>query len=73
MNYFSTKQVAERVGINRRTILRWLKAGNIPEPRRIGGGGVEARVWSERDVARLVKYKTAHYWRKKAQKKSGNR
>jgi hypothetical protein len=42
-----------------------LKAGNIPEPRRINDGGVEARVWSDRDLARLVKYKTAHYWHKR--------
>jgi len=65
MNRFSTKQVAEKVGVNRRTILRWLKAGNILEPRRISDGGVEARVWSERDVARLVRYKNAYYWRKR--------
>ena len=66
MNRFTTKQVAEKVGVDRRTLVRWLKAGKFPEPRRISAGGVEARVWSDRDVARLVRYKTEHYWCKKA-------
>jgi len=66
MKTCSTKQAAEKAGVSRMTIFRWLKAEKVPEPRRISDGGVEARVWSERDVARLVKYKTAHYWRKKA-------
>jgi len=65
MKTYSTKQAAEKAGVSRMTILRWLKAGKIPEPRRIGGGGVEARVWSEHDVTRLMQYKAAFYWCKR--------
>jgi hypothetical protein len=39
----------------------------------IAHGGVEARIWKKRDLQRLRLYKRTHYWRKKAQKKNGNR
>ena len=47
---YSTNQVTTMVGIGRMTLLRWLKDGKIPEPRRIRSGGIDARIWSDRDV-----------------------
>ena len=49
------------VGIGRMTLLRWLKAGKVREPKRIRNGGVQARIWTETDVERLRKYKVANY------------
>ena len=63
---YSTKQVAEKVGIARRTLAYWLAAGKIPEPKvRVTGGGADARVWSEAEVRRVAAYKLNHYWKKK--------
>jgi predicted DNA-binding transcriptional regulator AlpA len=77
MGTHSTQQVARLVGIGRMTLLRWLKLKPDLEPRRIRVGQINARVWNDRDVERIRKYKAAHYrkgrGRKKAQKKSGNR
>jgi predicted site-specific integrase-resolvase len=58
---YSTMQVARMVGIGRMTLLRWLKSGKVREPRRIGNGGVEARIWTEADVERVRKCKVKNY------------
>jgi len=74
---YSTKEVAQAIGINRVTLQRWLLAGRVSEPRRVTQGGVDLRLWTDRDLERVRKYKAAHYrkgrGRKKAQDKSGNR
>ena len=77
MTKYSTMQVARLVGIGRITLLRWLKLKPDLEPDRIRIGEIDARIWTDRDVERVRKYKSAHYrkgrGRKKAQNKSGNR
>ena len=47
----STAQVAERVGVHRDTLLRWLREGRIPEPHRDRNGW---RKFTEQEVARIV-------------------
>ena len=49
------------VGIGRMTLLRWLKDRKISEPRRIRNGGIDARIWTDRDVERVRKYKQENY------------
>ncbi|HXN23341.1 MAG TPA: MerR family transcriptional regulator [Candidatus Dormibacteraeota bacterium] len=61
MKNYSTAQVAKMVGINRVTLQRWLLDGKLPEPRRIRSGGVNARVWTDRDVERVRKFKQQNY------------
>ncbi|HEV2491943.1 MAG TPA: MerR family transcriptional regulator [Terriglobia bacterium] len=77
MRTLSTVQVARAVGVHKVTLQRWLLDGKVPEPRRVRQGGVEVRIWTDRDVDRVHKYKAANYrkgrGRKKTQKKSGNR
>ena len=69
MASYSTAQAAKMVGVNRVTLQRWLLAGKIREPRRITNGGVDARVWTDRDVERVRKYKAAHYRKGRGRKK----
>ncbi len=61
MKTYSTKQVARIVGVNKRTLTRWLRSGKLKEPRRIRGGGIDARIWTAHDVERVRKWKAAHY------------
>jgi DNA-binding transcriptional MerR regulator len=61
MPKYFTADVARKAGISKSTLLRWLRTEEIPEPERQQMGGIEVRVWSERDVARLIKYKEEHY------------
>ncbi len=69
MRTYSTKQVARMVGIGRSTLVSWLRTGKLKEPRRIRNGGVDARVWTARDVERVRKWKAAHYRKARGRKK----
>ena len=62
MKTYSTGEVVKIVGIDRATLWRWLRASKVKEPRRIRNGGIDARIWTARDVERVKKYKAAHYW-----------
>ena len=57
------------LGIHKVTLQRWLLSGKVAEPRRIRNGGVNARIWTSRDVERVKKYKAAHYWEGRGVKK----
>lgn len=61
METYSTAQVARTLGIHKVTLKRWLISGKVKEPKRIGNGGVEARIWTDRDVERVRKYKQENY------------
>jgi hypothetical protein len=61
MRNYSTATVASEVGISKLTLVRWLTAGKIREPRRIKQGGIELRLWTTRDVERVRKYKLENY------------
>lgn len=50
---YRTKDVAERAGVSKETILRWLKEGRVKEPSRDRNGW---RAFSERDVQAIVDY-----------------
>lgn len=58
---YSTVQVARLVGVDKQTLLRWLWAGKIREPRTVGDGGQKIRIWTDRDVEQVRIYKEAHY------------
>jgi predicted site-specific integrase-resolvase len=58
---YSTVEVTRMAGIGRMTLLRWLRDGKIPEPKRIRNGGLNARIWTDRDVERVRKYKQQNY------------
>jgi DNA-binding transcriptional MerR regulator len=61
MKNFSTSQAARMLGVHKVTLQRWLLNGRVAEPRRISNGGVDARVWTERDIERVRKYKQENY------------
>jgi len=61
MTNYSTATVAAEVGVSKLTLIRWLVAGKIKEPRRVKQGGIELRLWTTRDVERVRKYKQENY------------
>lgn len=69
MGTHSTAQVAKEVGISKLTLTRWLLAGKLKEPRRVKQGGVELRLWSDRDVERVREFKNANYRKGRGRKK----
>ncbi len=71
MKPYSTGEVVKIAGIDRATLWRWLRSGKVKEPGRIRNGGVDARVWTARDVERVRKWKAAHYRKGRGRKKKG--
>lgn len=69
MKTYSTVEVARKIKVHKATLLRWLYAGAIPEPRRYIDGGVEVRIWTDRDVERVRKFKAANYRKGRGRKK----
>ena len=70
MKYYSTVQVARAVGVDKQTLLRWLWAGKIREPRkRHQNGGVDVRLWSERELQAARAFKEANYRKGRGRKK----
>lgn len=51
---YTTKQVADMLGVHKNTILNWIRAGKIPE---VARDWKSHRVWTEHDVgvARIQK------------------
>jgi predicted site-specific integrase-resolvase len=61
MKTYSTAQVANILGVHKATLIRWLLDGKVVEPRRLTNGGVNARIWNDRDVERVQKFKQQNY------------
>jgi len=51
---YTTLEVAERAGVSRDTLRRWLKSGKVPEPDRDRNGW---RIFSEEDLKEVLRYK----------------
>ncbi len=61
MKSYSTGEVAKLAEIHKATLLRWLYSGSIPEPRRGRFVGRNFRIWTQRDLKRVLRYKQLHY------------
>jgi predicted site-specific integrase-resolvase len=70
MKTLSTKEVAEKVGVNRVTLQRWLLSGKLNEPHRVKLAGVDVRIWTESDLERVRRYKETHYRKGRGRKKT---
>ena len=57
----TTVQVAKRVGIPLRSLMRWIAEGKIQAPRLRRVWNISVRIWSEDDIRRLQKYRKAHF------------
>jgi excisionase family DNA binding protein len=61
MANLSTLEVAQKIGIGRATLERWLASGKLPAPKTIRFGKNEFRDWTDRDVERVRKFKQENY------------
>ena len=55
---FSTKEVADIVGVHKNTILNWIRDGKIPDARR---DWKSYRIWTQRDLDRLIEFKNRYH------------
>ena len=66
---YTTQQIADAIGVNKRTLLRWLYEGKIREPRRVRFDSSSYRVWSERDLQAARRHKERFYMKGRGRKK----
>ena len=50
---FNTSQAAQKIGVNKSTLLRWLAQGKIPEVARDFRGW---RIFTKEDIDRIIAY-----------------
>lgn len=50
MKRYTTKEVAQTIGVGYQTLLRWLYAGKLDEPERMVLGGATLRLWTKADI-----------------------
>jgi excisionase family DNA binding protein len=63
---YSTGQVAKALGVTKKTVLRWLANGELPEPDTLALGRISYRVWSKNDLDRAKEYRESHYRKKRS-------
>jgi excisionase family DNA binding protein len=64
MKAHSISEAARVLGVDRRTLQRWVRDKRIPAPTTQVLAGVRLRFWTEQDMAKLKEYKAARYWGK---------
>ena len=69
MQVLSTVEVARVIGIHKQTLLNWLYAGKVQEPKRQAVGGQVVRIWTQSDVEQIRKYKEQNYRKGRGRKK----
>ena len=65
----STAELATLVGVHRVTLEKWLASGKVKTPKTIRIGGRNYRLWTDRDVERVRKYKEKFYRKGRGRKK----
>jgi len=63
---YSTGQVAKAIRVAKKTLLRWLAAGELPEPNTLALGRISYRVWSKEDLQQAKQYRDLHYRQKRS-------
>jgi hypothetical protein len=61
MERYSTVQAAKRCGLHPVTLQRWIAGRKFSAPPMQRVGGVVVRLWTNRDVERIRKYKQENY------------
>ena len=52
---YSTRQTAKKLGIDLRSLNRYIAANKVPAPPLTRVGGVKVRLWANRDIAKVRK------------------
>jgi len=52
---YSTRQAAKKLGLDLRTINRYVAAKKVPAPQLTHVGGVRVRLWSDADIEKVRK------------------
>jgi len=53
--FYSTQQAAKKLGIDARSLNRYIAAKKVPAPPMTRVGGVKVRLWADQDIAKTRK------------------
>jgi excisionase family DNA binding protein len=70
MSDYSISEAARQLGIQRRTLYKWIREKYVPAPSTRVVAGTRLRFWNEEGMAKLRQYKAARFWGKGKSKKS---
>jgi len=70
---YSISEAAEVVGVNRRTLQRWILKKHIPTPKTEIVGGKLRKTWTAAEVAQIRECKHATYWGKGLDRRTGKK
>ena len=73
MKTYSTRQVAELLGIHWVTLHQWIKRGKVIPPKITHVGRVKVRLWTQREVDRLRKERPRLYYQGKNGRRKSKR
>lgn len=76
----STREAAKKLGLQTRTLSRYIQAGKLPAPKMVESGGMTLHLWTDSDIERARELlpkiangrKTRHKKAKKQVKKTKN-
>jgi excisionase family DNA binding protein len=70
---YSISEVARIVGVNRRTLQRWILVKQIPSPKVEIVGGKLKKSWIAAEVAQIREHKQMTYWGKGIDRRTGKK
>ena len=59
---YSISEAARQLGIQRRTLYKWIRERRVPAPATRVVAGTRIRFWTEKGMAKLRQYKAARFW-----------
>jgi excisionase family DNA binding protein len=70
---YSISEAARQLGIQRRTLYKWIREKRVPAPTTRVVAGTRIRFWTEKGMAKLRQYKAERFWsRGKSRKNEQN-
>jgi excisionase family DNA binding protein len=73
MKCYSVSEAAKKVGVNRATLQRWVRADFIPAPKAEIVYGKLVKCWTEKEIAKIREFKTESYCGKGMDRRKGSR
>jgi excisionase family DNA binding protein len=70
MAEYSISEAARQLGVQRRTLYKWIREKHIPNPSVQVIAGIRVRFWTEKEMIKLRKYKATRFWGKGNSKKN---
>jgi excisionase family DNA binding protein len=73
MKAYTVSEAARTVGVNRRTLQRWIRNEHIPNPKAEIIDGRLRKSWTEEEIESIREHKKASYWGRGIDRRTGKK